>query len=123
MYDECIAVIDRLQKETPVQTALLIAALPKRLREYAVGDLAVGESAYVCPAALIVGPNRECRLQTDAPIRPAADGDAMLHITRTPRGYIADITLCAHQWTPTARPDDASHAVVEHIVFGDEFLQ
>ncbi|MGI8858450.1 MAG: hypothetical protein ACR2JW_22130 [Thermomicrobiales bacterium] len=87
-----------------------------------VADLAPGESAYTSPAALLMLPDRSCRIQTDAPVRRAPTADATMHVTRTAAGYVANITLCAYQWTPQDWADCLPHAPVVHVIFGDEFL-
>jgi hypothetical protein len=88
-----------------------------------ISDLAPGESAYASPGALLVLPDHSCRIQTDAPLRRAPDGDATMHVTRTDAGYVADITICTYQWTPRDWDDCVPHAPVVHVIFGDEFLQ
>ncbi len=101
----------------------LIPTLPERLLQPILADLAPGESAYATPGALIVTPDRTCRLRTDAPIRYTQSAAASMYVTRTATGYIADITYCHYEWTPTDWPDSVPHAPVDHVVFGDEFLQ
>ena len=88
-----------------------------------VADLAPGECAFVAPAALMVAADRPCAIQTDAPIRRMADDTANMQVTRTPNGYIADVTYCHFQWTPTDWAESPPHAPVVHVVFGDEFLR
>jgi hypothetical protein len=88
-----------------------------------IADLAPGESAYASPAALIVAPDRSCRIRTDAPICRAPNADATMHVTLTAAGYVADITSCTYQWTPRTWADCPPYAPVVHVIFGDEFLQ
>ncbi len=89
-----------------------------------ISDLSVGESAYAPPSALFVTPERACRLQTNVPVRPASDAHASMQVTRTARGYVADVSYCHYHWELSAETSDAvPHAPVLHIVYGDEFLQ
>lgn len=46
-----------------------------------------------------------------------------MQVTRTAAGYIADVTYCHYQWTPTDAAAYPAHAPVIRVVFGDEFLQ
>ncbi|MHB8647368.1 MAG: hypothetical protein ACYDAR_16405 [Thermomicrobiales bacterium] len=96
---------------------------PKPLGAASIADLAPGEWAYVAPSALIVTANRACHLQTDLPVSRTPDSTASMYVRRTTDGYIADVTYCHYQWTPTDRAECLPHAPVVHIVFGDEFLQ
>jgi len=88
-----------------------------------IADLAPGECAFVAPSALILTADRACRIQTDVSVRRTPDDTANMQVTRTAAGYIADVTYCHYQWTPTDAADDLAHAPVVHVVFGDEFLQ
>ena len=96
---------------------------PRRPFASTLAELAPGESAYVSPAALLVTPDRSCRIQIDAPVCRAPDKGTTMHVTRTAAGFVADITHCTYQWTPSAWADCLPHAPVVHVVFGDEFLQ
>jgi len=97
--------------------------MPQRLLDAPLSDLAPGESAYVSPAALLVTPDRSCRIRTDTPVRRNPDATATMHVTRTAAGYVADITYCNYQWTPTDWAECQLHAPVCRVVFGDESLQ
>lgn len=88
-----------------------------------ISDLSVGESAYVPPTALFVTPERACRLQTNVPVCPTSDAHASMQVTRTARGYVADVSYCHHRWECADWADAVPHAPVLHIIYGDEFLQ
>lgn len=89
-----------------------------------VADLSVGESAFVPPAALFVTPERACRIQTDILVRHAQSTQASMQVTRTARGYIADVTYCDYRWELSAETaEGVPHAPVLHVAYGDEFLQ
>jgi len=106
-----------------VQTMLAMPMLPKGIVHKTVSDLAPGECVYVAPSALMMTTNRACHIQTDVPVRCDPDATATMQVRRTAAGYIADVTYCHYQWTPTDAADCLVHAPVAHIVFGDEFLQ
>ncbi len=106
-----------------MQVLLGMSAMPQRLVRKTVADLAPGECAFVAPSALIMTADRSCRIQTDVSIRRTPDNTATMQVTRTAAGYIADITHCHYQWTPTDMAACPAHASVVHVVFGDEFLQ
>jgi hypothetical protein len=106
-----------------VQPLLAMPVIAKQPAREIVSDLAPGEWAFVTPAALMVAADRTCAIQTDASIRRTPDDTANMHVTRTATGYIADVTYCHFQWTPTDWTDSGPHAPVVHVVFGDAFLQ
>ncbi|MDQ2787151.1 MAG: hypothetical protein M3Y58_19345 [Chloroflexota bacterium] len=106
-----------------MQTMLTMTAMPKRLMRETIADLAPGDCAFAAPSALILTADRACRIQTDVSVRRTPDDTASMQVTRTAAGYIADVTYCHYQWTPTDATDDLAHAPVVHVVFGDEFLQ
>ncbi|MDQ6604738.1 MAG: hypothetical protein M3Z19_18615 [Chloroflexota bacterium] len=106
-----------------VQTMLAMPTTPKRIVRETVSDLVPGEYAFVPPSALLMTATRLCHIQTDVAVRHAPDTTASMQITRTAAGYIADVTYCHYQWTPTDTTDSSTHAPVVHVVFGDEFLQ
>jgi hypothetical protein len=99
--------------------------MPRRSLErgYTVSDLAPGESAYVPPSALLVSAARACHLQTDIPTRRNPDEIASMHVTRTPDGFVADVTYCHYAWDTIDWADAMPHAPVVRVVYGDEFLQ
>ncbi|MGI8688071.1 MAG: hypothetical protein ACR2M3_05785 [Thermomicrobiales bacterium] len=106
-----------------MQMMFAMPRMPKRLMRETIADLAPGECAFVAPSALILTADRACRIQTDVSVRRTPDDTANMQVTRTAAGYIADVTYCHYQWTPTDAADDLAHAPVVHVVFGDEFLQ
>lgn len=106
-----------------VYAMLAMPTVPKRISQKTVSDLAPGECAYVAPSALMMMANQTCRIQMDIPVRRAPDPTASMQVTRTAAGFVADITYCHHQWTPTDPADCRAYAPVAHVVFGDEFLQ
>jgi hypothetical protein len=106
-----------------VQPMLGVATTAKPPMPATIADLAPGECAFVAPSALLVAADRVCYIQTNIPIRRAPDDTATMQVTRTADGYIADVTYCHFQWTPTNWADSPPHAPVVHVVFGDEFLQ
>ncbi len=99
--------------------------MPRRSLEhgYTVSDLAPGESAYVPPAALLVTAARACHIRTDSPTRRNPDATASMHVTRTPDGFVADVTYCHYAWGATDWVDAMPYAPVVRVVYGDEFLQ
>ncbi|MDQ2783763.1 MAG: hypothetical protein M3Y58_02035 [Chloroflexota bacterium] len=106
-----------------MQMISVMTAMSKRIVPETIFDLAPGECAFVAPSALILMADRACHIQTDVSVRRTPDETASMQVTRTRGGYIADVTYCHHQWTPTDAADDVAHAPVIHVVFGDEFLQ
>lgn len=106
-----------------VQPMFGLATAMGRLVPETVADLAPGECAYVAPAALLVTADRVCHIQTDVRVRRMPDNTASMQVTRADGGYIADVTYCHYQWTPTNVADTLPHAPIIHVVFGDEFLR
>ncbi len=106
-----------------VQTMLAIPTLARGIVHKTVSDLALGECAYVAPSALMMTAHRACHIQTNVPVRCLPDTTASMQVRRIAAGYIADVTYCHYQWTPTDPADCPAYAPVIHIVFGDEFLQ
>lgn len=106
-----------------MQTALDMRTMPSRSSALILSDLPPGESAYVSPAALLLTPNRSCRIRTDAPVRRTPDAGTTMHVTRTDGGYVVDITYCTHQWATSEQADCSPYAPVVRVIFGDEFLR
>jgi hypothetical protein len=106
-----------------VHSMFSMATSARRFMPETVADLAPGECAYVAPAALMVTADRVCHIQTDIPVRHTPDDTATMQVLRTDGGYIADVTYCHFQWTPTDAADNLPYAPILHVVFGDEFLQ
>lgn len=75
------------------------ARLPSEFIEHTVGDLEVGESAYVVPWAMSLDADGLLWLDPRTGTDAEPGGTVQMQITRTAQGYVADIRSCAgHKW-------------------------
>jgi len=99
-----------------------MAKLPTERRMMEIGDLNIGESAYVVPHAMWVQAGGECFIHLDYPIYSEKQGNAKLKIKRTNYGFIVFIFDTDYLWP---QPEVDGYDVIDEklnapvIGFGD----
>ncbi len=91
-----------------------------RLRRTVIA-LHIGQSGYLSADALFVAPNRRPYLAAAAAVHWWWRAAAPLRVTRTPDGYVVDVTASHGRWAERPFAPDGAVSVLR-VIHGDELL-